>query len=167
MRVEGNSNVYSKVKTGKGGTFTLCDVEKRMLYIPFRGQSVIALTQLLAKVEGAVLVKSLHMLLHSWWWDGKPQETFLWNGSNKSMNMLLECCQLSMQHIHYHVCRDAVVNVHRMMELLNPEANLSQKWIPGSGFTLSSVSPHLCAVLKQWQRSRVSKSSACFKDFWS
>lgn len=36
-----------------------------------------------------------------------------------------------MQHINYHVCRDAVVNAHSTMELLNPEASLSQKWTPG------------------------------------
>lgn len=52
------------------------------------------------------------------------------------MNPLLECCQPPMQHIHYHVCGDVVVNVHSAMELLNPEASLSRKtWMPGYGST--------------------------------
>lgn len=77
MKVEGNSKVYPKGKTRQGGTFTLLDAEKRMIYIPFRGQPVIALTQLLGRGEGLILAKSLLLLLHLWWQDEKPQETSL------------------------------------------------------------------------------------------
>lgn len=52
------------------------------------------------------------------------------------MNQFIECCQPPMQHIHHQVCREDGVNANSVMDLLNPEASLSQKWMPGYGCTV-------------------------------